>query len=140
MAQVNENWETDVIDPNTGKPVVMDGLFRYCGTVPDDDWVKRVERLNAIIDAQTCREKELEGSERAMTEYIQGAIESEFPGVKCRAVVNYTENVIEVTYSGPNRDPGLSRPGPGFHQDVSKSVSDAISVALDVRVLWKEVL
>jgi len=26
------------------------GIFRYCGTIPDDDWVKRVERLNEKID------------------------------------------------------------------------------------------
>jgi hypothetical protein len=26
------------------------GIFRYCGAIPDDDWVKRVERLNARID------------------------------------------------------------------------------------------
>ena len=26
------------------------GIFRHCGVEPDDDWVKRVERLNAQID------------------------------------------------------------------------------------------
>jgi hypothetical protein len=26
------------------------GIYRYCGVQPGDDWVKRVERLNAIID------------------------------------------------------------------------------------------
>lgn len=30
-------------------------LFRYCGVQPDDDWVKRVERLNAIIDGMNGR-------------------------------------------------------------------------------------
>lgn len=30
--------------------VNVNDIFRYCGTQPDDDWVKRVERLNEKID------------------------------------------------------------------------------------------
>ena len=39
----------------TGEFDLSKGIFRYCGTVPDDDWVKRVERLNAIIDGMNGR-------------------------------------------------------------------------------------
>ena len=38
------------------------GIFRHCGVQPDDDWVKRVERLNAIIDGLNGRGEAVGGA------------------------------------------------------------------------------
>lgn len=37
-------------------------LLRYCGDQPGDDWVKRVERLNAIIDGMNGRGEAVGGA------------------------------------------------------------------------------
>jgi hypothetical protein len=63
-------------EQNTDEVNLEDGIYRHCGVQPGDDWVKRVERLNAIIDGF---KKEYDGIPSFTDPHAAIAVDVQFP-------------------------------------------------------------